>query len=500
MFNRCVNLVVFLLCILSSSLFAQWSDIIQITSEKFDHEMPVFASYLPIYGPSPTVDYLVFTRKDSVGSNICVKKTVEYGKKWDDNITHITSDNFINASPSIARRLVYPTYDKIMIVWQSNCHGNNDIFYSLGDRISWSTPNPITINPAEDTNPSVGVFDTTFIVVWESDGCIKSSVFLNNRWSTVINVSDSNFNSSPKISSNSWGQSVVFWDKQVEDSVQILHSIFKNNTWSVPKLLKTIGNKSNLSITKIFDNFGTIQVTWNQRVETDIEVYGMISDFYFDTLRWSVESNLSQAPLTHNKNASSIYMPVIWKEAKQNFYFDVLAFEDSSNSNDQIRAKCLFMYEDEIFNTSGLDKNPVVSCGVLDEQTWPQPFNVWVVWQTNESGHWQLVGSYFTITAWGVEDDNTPEIFKLDQNYPNPFNYGTNIPYSIEKPVNVNLEIFNILGIRVKTFSESHVAAGDYQFYWDSKNESGIPLPSGVYYYRMSSGIHFQNRSLILLK
>ncbi|MDP2207656.1 MAG: FlgD immunoglobulin-like domain containing protein, partial [Bacteroidota bacterium] len=283
-------------------------------------------------------------------------------------------------------------------------------------------------------------------------------------------------------------------------SVQILYSIFTNNSWGVPKLFKTVGNKSNLSITKIFDDCGQIQVTWNQSVKTDIEIFGSSSDFNFDTIRWSVETNLSQAPLTHNKNASSIYMPVIWKEATQYLYFDVLAFEDSSDSDNHIRAKSMFTYEDEIFNTNGLDKNPVVSCGVPDTQYWPYPYNVWVVWQTNESGKWQLVGSYFTITAWGVEDENSPQNFKLDQNYPNPFNFGTNIPYSIEKPVNVKLEIFNILGIRVKTFLESHVAAGDYHFYWDGKNESGIPLPSGVYYYRMSSGIHFQNRSLILLK
>lgn len=501
MFSRCVNLFILLLSILSSSLVAQWSDIIKITSGDFNEEMPVFASYLPIYGPSPYVDYLVFTRNNSVGSNICLKKTIEYGRKWDEKVTYITSDSFVNKSPSIARRLVYPNYEINMIVWQSNCDGNNNIYYSVGDGVTWSTPRAITTSRADDINPSVGVFEETFMVVWESDGCIKSSLFSDNRWSDATNVSDSIFNSSPKISSSLWSSSVVFWDKKLDDSVQILYSIFKNNTWNIPKSFKTIGDKSNLSITKIFDDYGSIQVTWNQSVKTDIEVYGKISDFNFDTLRWSIESNLSQAPLTHNKNASSIYLPVIWKEAKQYFYYDVLVFEDSSDSENHIRAKSMFAYEDEIFNTNGLDKNPVVSCGVQDMyHYWPYPFNVWVVWQTNESGNWQLVGSYFRITAWGIEDENSPMNFKLGQNSPNPFNFGTNIPYSIEKPVNVKLEIFNVLGIRVKTFLESHVAVGDYHFYWDGKNERGIPLPSGVYYYRMGSGIHFQNRSLVLLK
>ncbi|MDP2208392.1 MAG: hypothetical protein Q8K98_06425, partial [Bacteroidota bacterium] len=264
MFSKYVNAVVFLLSILSSPLLAQWSDIIKITSGDFDHEMPVFASYLPIYGPSPYVDYLVFTRNDSVGSNICLKKTIEYGRMWDEKVTYITSDSFVNKSPSIARRLGYPNYEINMIVWQSNRDGNNDIYYSVGDGVNWSTPSPITRSRADDINPSVGVFDTTFMVSWESNGCIKSSLFLNNRWSEAMNVSNSIFNSSPIISSNSWGQSVVFWDKKLGDSVQILYSIFTNNSWGVPKLFKTVGNKSNLSITKIFDDCGQIQVTWNQ--------------------------------------------------------------------------------------------------------------------------------------------------------------------------------------------------------------------------------------------
>lgn len=490
MFIRCIKFVVLFLIIFSSSLVAQWSNIVKITSGEFDDEMPVFASYLPIYGPSSYVDYLVFTRKDSVATNICMKKTIEYGRKWDGNVIYITSDSFVNKSPSIARRIAYPSYEKIMIVWQSDRNGSNDIYYSLGDGLNWSAPKQITTEPTEDISPSVGVFGTTFIVVWESDGCIKSSVFLNSQWSSAINITDSNFNSSPKITSSQWNLPVVFWDKQIEDSVQILYSIFENNIWSIPKLFKTINDKSNLSITKMFDN---IQVTWNQKKETDIEIYGKM-------LEGTFESNISMDEFTHNKDASSIFVPVIWKEQNQYFYYDVIVYEDSSFSNNQIRVKCMFTHEDEIFNTNGLDKNPVVSCGVEDTETFPYPYNVWVVWQSNEGGRWHLLGSYFKITAWGVEDKNTPEIFKLDQNYPNPFNYGTNIPYSIEKPVDVNLEIFNVLGIRVKTFFESHPSAGEYQIYWDGKDESGVLLPSGVYYYRMSSGSHFQNKRLIFLK
>ncbi len=488
--------VMIILCSFTT-LIAQWSDVVQITKGDFNDEMPMFASYLPIYGPTPYVDYLVFTRKDSVGSNICLKKTIEYGRKWDEKVTYITSDSFVNKSPSIARRLGYPSYELNMIVWQSNRSGNNDIYYSVGDGVNWSTPSAITTSRANDINPSVGLNGTTFIVVWVSNGRIKSSIFSDNRWSDAMNVSDSNFNSSPKITSNLWGPSVVFWDKMFGDSVQILYSIFNNNTWSVPILFKTIDDKSNLEITKIF---GNIQVTWNQKIGDDYEVYGRISEHYFDTLRWGRESNISNNPLAHNKNASSIHMPVIWKEPQDYLYFDVIAFEDSSATDNCIRARSIYTYEDEIFNTKGIDKNPVVSCGVPDTQNWPNPYNVWVVWQTNESGKWHLVGSYFPITAWGVEEEMSPNFFQLNQNYPNPFNPNTTISFYLSNPTKVSLEIYNTLGVRVRTYLEENRSIGEHKIVWDGRDDKGVVLSSGVYYYRLITDKSAQTRKMILIR
>ncbi|MDP2209101.1 MAG: hypothetical protein Q8K98_10065 [Bacteroidota bacterium] len=276
MFRRCVKFVVLFLSIFSSSLFAQWSDIVQITSGEYDDRNPVFAS---LECPGNAYDWLVFTRTDSIGTNICVKRTALYGRDWENDVTYITQDSFYNASPSIARfSYYYPNQTgKMIIVWQTNRNGNNDIYYSYSDGVSWVTPKSITIETANDVNPRVARYDTTFMAVWESDGLIKASIFLNNDWSLPMNVSDSVANTEPKVSSTGGNSPVVFWDKIVGDSVRVHYSIFKNNIWRTPRLLKTLSGKSNLSITKMADNFGSIQVAWDQNVETDIEIYGRYS-------------------------------------------------------------------------------------------------------------------------------------------------------------------------------------------------------------------------------
>lgn len=55
-----------------------------------------------------------------------------------------------------------------------------------------------------------------------------------------------------------------------------------------------------------------------------------------------------------------------------------------------------------------------------------------------------------------------PSSIRLLQNYPNPFNPQTIIPFEVNKPTHVRLEIYNVLGKRVamlinQPFSEGHI-------------------------------------------
>ncbi len=98
------------------------------------------------------------------------------------------------------------------------------------------------------------------------------------------------------------------------------------------------------------------------------------------------------------------------------------------------------------------------------------------------------------------QSDQNPSKFLLTQNYPNPFNTQTTIQYQISEPGKVSLKIFDILGRRVKTLVDIEKSAGYYSINWDSKNDNGSDVTSGIYIYELKSHNFCQRKKLILVK
>ncbi|MFQ5752765.1 MAG: T9SS type A sorting domain-containing protein, partial [bacterium] len=93
-----------------------------------------------------------------------------------------------------------------------------------------------------------------------------------------------------------------------------------------------------------------------------------------------------------------------------------------------------------------------------------------------------------------------PIQFALEQNYPNPFNPETSIRYQISKPAQVNLEIYNVLGQKVRTLVKEEKNAGFYSVKWDGLDVAGRSVSSGVYIYRLSAGEFTATRKLALIR
>ncbi len=106
----------------------------------------------------------------------------------------------------------------------------------------------------------------------------------------------------------------------------------------------------------------------------------------------------------------------------------------------------------------------------------------------------------FNITP--VEDaGDIPTDFSLGQNYPNPFNPSTTIRFDLPKESPVTLEIYNILGVKVRTLMKGHAAnAGRYTILWDGKDEGGMIAPSGIYLYRISAADFHSSKKMTLMK
>ncbi len=90
--------------------------------------------------------------------------------------------------------------------------------------------------------------------------------------------------------------------------------------------------------------------------------------------------------------------------------------------------------------------------------------------------------------------------FSLYQNYPNPFNPATIISYEIPDAGRVRLEVYNLLGQRVKLLVNSHQSPGSYRVKWDGTSDAGKPLASGIYLLRMTSGKYSATRKMVLMR
>jgi hypothetical protein len=79
---------------------------------------------------------------------------------------------------------------------------------------------------------------------------------------------------------------------------------------------------------------------------------------------------------------------------------------------------------------------------------------------------------------------NVPEKYTLYQNYPNPFNPVTQIKFAIPEEARISLEIYNMLGQKVRTIIKSEIfQSGVYDnIFWDSNDDFGHQVANGVYY------------------
>jgi hypothetical protein len=102
----------------------------------------------------------------------------------------------------------------------------------------------------------------------------------------------------------------------------------------------------------------------------------------------------------------------------------------------------------------------------------------------------------------GVDDGNfhVPGMFTLNQNFPNPFNPETVISFSLDKPGDVTLSVYDILGRTVTTLYRGYLPTGQHQFRWNGADGNGQIVASGVYFYRLSSDQISLTRKMALMK
>ena len=88
--------------------------------------------------------------------------------------------------------------------------------------------------------------------------------------------------------------------------------------------------------------------------------------------------------------------------------------------------------------------------------------------------------------------------FKLEQNNPNPFNPSTTIKYELFEAAYVKLKVFDLIGKEITTLVDANQAPGSYTVEFDASKYAN--LTSGIYFYKLETGIAIEVKKMILTK
>ena len=96
-----------------------------------------------------------------------------------------------------------------------------------------------------------------------------------------------------------------------------------------------------------------------------------------------------------------------------------------------------------------------------------------------------------------VGEEKTPSSYALLQNYPNPFNPSTKIDFALKSAGFATLTVYNLLGQEVARLVNGIMPAGRHSVEFNPK-AGGIP--SGMYFYSLTSGPFSETRKMVIMK
>jgi len=93
-----------------------------------------------------------------------------------------------------------------------------------------------------------------------------------------------------------------------------------------------------------------------------------------------------------------------------------------------------------------------------------------------------------------------PSAYSLNQNYPNPFNPSTTIGYSVPQDGLISVDIYNVVGQKIKTLYSGYQSAGSHSLVWDATNASGEAMPTGIYIYSLNGANAHVTHKMVLIR
>ena len=480
-----------------------WTTPVPITADTVNCLHPAFANS---WGGSMNhgEEMLAFSRN---GKDIVVLRTTNWGGTWRDPPQQITADSADNDYPSLIHSFFgQPEDETAILVWQSRQRGNLDIFFSTYSHLAWSSPQPIDLNPEDDTRPCVSRLLGSYTATWERHGSILYSEFDGIIWSApeIVSAPGDTLSHLPQVSlvvvpPGYPPQPLVMWDrkKDADTTHSIMYAFRNGGSWSTPDTLVNAGDNRRPRLFKYFDN---TMMLWEKSVGSTIRCYSGLPTVSNGRCQFEFVSQLNQSPGDQRNIAVNACPSIITSNAMAlDVYCAVAVWESGVSQPESIGVAVHGAHYYRLTAANGSEeRNPDVSQGVAVGTG--GGVRIWVVWEANVSGTWRLYASN-TIVILGDVDQagGTPGSFRLEQNYPNPFNPTTTIQFSLPPGVETlhatSLRVYDVLGREVATLVNEMKSPGRYNVIWDAAG-----VASAVYFYKLESSGRVETKRMILMK
>jgi hypothetical protein len=470
-------------------------------------------------------------------SNIFWKNIYSQNTGWTTPV-NISNTPYHSTSPAIAVN----KENELFVIWSDYDQPSNDllarIYFTTYKNSQWSTRMPVTTELGNaDWTPDIAV-DTSGNphIVWGEwlSGDVFYKYFDGNEWSDKINVSETQGGAFyPCIAIGNDNIVHIGW----HEGGKAYYRQLKGNQWSERIIISDRGGQVKLCT----DSEGAVHFTWLSYGPIAYEWriwYRKLADnvfsepevVYFDTTQQPsgqpdiavFNNNLPAIVWKHSVQSGPDISKIFYSEHNGEEWSEAAAISDSSRSyrpdiavdkNNNIyviwdysnavanKLDVLFTYRNgtnwaQTQNISyQLQYNSGAAKIVIDQEN-----NLYVIWyyvQPSPTPKGEIYYSYHDKITSVIEDNNLLSDYniKLYQNYPNPFNPETTIEFSITQREKVIIEIYDLLGQKVRVLLDEEMEKGQYKINFNANG-----LPSGIYFYKVSTRTISITKKMVIVR
>jgi len=220
-----------------------------------------------------------------------------------------------------------------------------------------------------------------------------------------------------------------------------------------------------------------------QQIDDYEAIYGFIQELITDKKFSEIKSYAERHLISYN-----VYLKEYEKAIS-------IADELLSNKKDDTDLYCQLLYEKGLIFKYQLEDEKEAET-IFTKIVKEYPNHYMAQYAINELGIEDY--GYKYLAKEKIDDQETAEL--SINNYPNPFNPDTEIRYHLPEAIHINLEIYNLLGQKIRTLIDGQKPTGSHTIRWDGRDETGAAVSSGVYLYTLTAGRFCGTRKMVVIR